>query len=139
MISPETHKSNLREINHQAFYRTCMDDSIINHHKWHQTHIPQEVLSCHYFVKSDKCPGLQYHCKENIVMEKETSNYPDTSLRNEHQECHYATRFYVVSLVNHVPIYRVVMSVVFSFKVIQKTFIEELVAINPIEQSSESC
>jgi hypothetical protein len=63
-----------------------VDDTIIDHHKWHQAHIPQEVLRSHNFVERNKSPSLNHHCKENVIMEQEARNDPNTCLWNEHQE-----------------------------------------------------
>lgn len=66
-------------------------------------------------------------------MKKETSNDPDTCLRNKHQECRNTARFDIVSLVNHVPVHRVVVAVVFALEVVQQTLVQELVAVDPVE------
>lgn len=51
-------------------------------------------------------------------MKQKARNNPYTSLRNKHQKSCDTARFDIVSLVDHVPVDRVVMSIVFSFKVI---------------------
>ena len=86
MIAPESHKTNLREVDEQTFDWSFVDNTVVDHHKWHQAHVPQEVLCSHNFVKGNKGPSLNHHCEENVIVEQEARNDPDTGLWNEHQE-----------------------------------------------------
>ena len=135
MVAPEAHESNLPEVNHQSFCWTCVNNSVVNHHERHQAHVPQEVLGCHDLVEGDEGPGLEDHGEKDVVMEKEAGDDPDTRLGNEHQESGHATRFDIVGLVNHVPVDRIVVPVVFAFEVVQQTLVQKLVAVNPVEKA----
>ena len=100
-----------------------MDYSVVDRYEWHQRHVPQEILGCHDLIETHERPGLKHDSKEDVIMQGKSGGDDDTPLRNERQNGHDFARLHIVHLVNHVEIYRVVMSVVLSFKVVQVALI----------------
>jgi len=62
-----------------------MGDSVVYADKWEETHVPQEVLLCDYFIESNKDPSLQQHAEEQIVVEPKSSCDYANPLRNKAQ------------------------------------------------------
>jgi len=86
--SPKEHEPNLAKIESQAYFWLLMDDAIVNCNKWHQRHVPQEILRSHDLVKSNEGPGLDHNGKKDIVMKGKPSRYNNTPLRNKSQNGH---------------------------------------------------
>ena len=86
--APECHETNLGEVQDKSFPRVSMDNPAVNCNKWHQRHVPEEILSSHYFVECNESPGLEYDGKENVVVETETGHDYYAPLWNKHEKRH---------------------------------------------------
>ena len=63
-----------------------VDYPAVNCDKWHQRHVPEEILGSHHFVECNEGPGLEYDGKENVVVEAETCSDDYAPLRDKHEE-----------------------------------------------------
>ena len=71
--TPVKHEANLAQIKYKSEPWLWVYSSVINSDKGHEWHVPEKVLGSHYFVKCHEGPGLQYDCKEHVIMEGKAS------------------------------------------------------------------